>query len=362
MTDSGGAIYACPIAGNSYCDSLYASARSTGLEVREAVWSGRWLLGTLCPGDTLHLHWPSFQYYDPASRWKSTVGLLRFVTLSLLLRLRGVRIVWTAHNLYPHDGGKKLWVHRFARRFLVRIVDRIFVHGVTAARIVRAEFGVDSTILRIIPHGNWIGAYPNTISRSQARQLLALPKAAHVFLFIGLCKPYKGLEGLIEAMAQIEPGAILVIAGKFQSAGFQEALTAKAASVGIQRVILRPGFVDVSDLQVFLNAADTVVLPYREVLTSGAAMLAMSFGLPTVAPRKGALTDLVTEHCGVLYDSDSRDGLLDAMRLARSKPFSAERILAAAAMSTWEDAALALVEAHNGQAPIDSASTSCGRP
>src|SRR5262249_24426382 len=162
-----------------------------------------------------------------------------------LLRLRGVRVVWTAHNLYPHDGGKDLWLHRFARWFLVRIVDRIFVHGTTAAQIVQTEFGVDSTILRVISHGNWIRTYPTTISRSEARGRLGLPEAAHIYLFVGLCKPYKGLEALIEAMAQVDPGAILVIAGKFPSTAFQQTLTALAERAGVDKVILRPGFVDV---------------------------------------------------------------------------------------------------------------------
>jgi len=345
-----GAIYGCPLAGNSYCESLYASVRRLGMDVREACWSGRWLLARLRAGDTLHMHWPSFLYYDPGSRLKSAIGLLRFVTLCLLLRQRGVRIVWTAHNLYPHDGGKNLWMHRFSRWFIVRIADRIFVHGATAAEILRAEFGVDPAAMRVIPHGNWIGAFPNTITRSQARQRLGVSESTHVFLFIGLCKPYKGLDALIEVMAQLAPGATLVIAGKFPSAVYQERLMALAKRVGTDRVMVLPGFVDNADLQVFLNAADTVALPYRDILTSGAAMLALSFGRPVVAPRLGALVDVITEGCGVLYDSRDPAGLPNALRIARTTRFSEARILATAEAYTWEDAAVALAEAHAGRA------------
>ena len=177
----------------------------------------------------------------------------------LLLRARGVRIVWTAHNLYPHDGGKGAAVHRFARWFIVRIAHRIFVHGPSAAAIVRAEFKIDDERLRLIPHGNWIDTYPNTIGRLEARQRLGLPESAHVFLFIGLCKPYKGLDALIDAMVSLEPGSVLVIAGKFFSATYQAAISAMAERLGPQKVLIRPGFVDYRDLQVFLNAADTVV-------------------------------------------------------------------------------------------------------
>jgi glycosyltransferase involved in cell wall biosynthesis len=318
------------------------------MDVREAIWSGRWLLRELQARDTLHLHWPSFLYYRPNSRWKSAIGLCRLVVVCLLLRQRGVHIVWTAHNLYPHDGGRREWMHRFSRWFVVRIVDRIFVHGTTAAHIVRAEFGVDPALLQIIPLGNWIGKYANSVTRGEARQRLGVPESVHLFLFIGLCKPYKGLEALIEATANLDAGAFLIVAGKFPSAAYQATLSAVAERLGTDKVMLRPGFIEDADLQVFLNAADTVVLPYREVLTSGAAMLAMSFGRPVVAPRLGALIDLVNEDCGILYDSADPAGLLGALNAARSKHFNKDRILATAAASTFEDAARALAEAHSG--------------
>ncbi|MFX9042583.1 hypothetical protein ABTN45_19050, partial [Acinetobacter baumannii] len=92
--------------------------RGCGVDVQEGIWAGRWLLRHLGPGDTLHLHWPSYFYYHPSSRWRSLVSLLRFFAISSLLRLRGARIVWTAHNLYPHDGARAEWMHRLARRFL----------------------------------------------------------------------------------------------------------------------------------------------------------------------------------------------------------------------------------------------------
>ncbi|MEZ4597387.1 MAG: glycosyltransferase [Chloroflexota bacterium] len=52
---------------------------------------------------------------------------------------------------------------------------------------------------------------------------------------------------------------------------------------------LLPGNVPDDRMQVFLRAADVMVLPYRDVLTSGSAILAMTFGLPVVAPRIGCL-------------------------------------------------------------------------
>lgn len=346
---SRGTICGCPAKGNSYTESLYAAVRRRGIEVEAGIWAGRWLFEHVGPGDTLHLHWPSFLYYHPTSRVRSLISLLRFFAICMLLRLRGVRIVWTAHNLYPHDGAKSEWMHRLARRFLIRVADRIFVHGRTAAAIVRQEFNVSDDVLRIIPHGNWIGQpYPNTTSSDAARRSLGVPGSAYVFLFVGLCKPYKGLEALIDAMAAQGPGAFLLIAGKFPSPEYQEAIVARAEQVGTRLISIQPGYVEDSHMQLFLNAADAVVLPYREILTSGAAVLAMSFGRPVIAPRLGSLVDLVNDSCGILYGPDDTDGLPNAMRAARSTQFSEADILKHISNFTWDDAALPLIEVHCG--------------
>jgi beta-1,4-mannosyltransferase len=48
-------------------------------------------------------------------------------------------------------------------------------------------------------------------------------------------------------------------------------------------------------LQIYLRASDVVVLPYIEILNSGAAILALSFSRPVLVPARGALIDLREE-------------------------------------------------------------------
>ena len=80
---------------------------------------------------------------------------------------------------------------------------------------------------------------------------------------------------------------------------------------------MRLEFIPAEELQVYLNAADVVVLPYKDILTSGAAVLAMSFGKPVIAPKLGCVAELIEEGVGgFLYDPEDEDGLLNAMRKA----------------------------------------------
>jgi glycosyltransferase involved in cell wall biosynthesis len=75
-----------------------------------------------------------------------------------------------------------------------------------------------------------------------------------------------------------------------------------------------PGFVADGDVQVYMNACDVVVLPYRKTLSSGAALLAMSFARACVAPAQGSLSDVLDPAGAFLYDPDSEGGLPDALR------------------------------------------------
>ncbi len=67
-----------------------------------------------------------------------------------------------------------------------------------------------------------------------------------------------------------------------------------------------------------MNAADAVVLPYRQITTSGAAMLAWSFGKPVIAPALPAFTEpmAAAPFLGLLYDPARPDGLAEALRQA----------------------------------------------
>src|SRR5262249_2709411 len=107
------------------------------------------------------------------------------------------------------------------------------------------------------------------------------------------------------------PHARLVIAGR--PVGPDDTLRDAAVD---ERVRLHLRHVPDAEVQVFLNAADLVVLPYRAVLTSGAAMLALSFGRGIVAPRVGCLADLERTGAAILYDPVAPDGLPSALARA----------------------------------------------
>jgi len=61
-----------------------------------------------------------------------------------------------------------------------------------------------------------------------------------------------------------------------------------------------------------MNASDVVVLPFRDILISGSAILAMSFGKPVITPAIGCTLDILKDVGNFLYDPSNN--LFEVMR------------------------------------------------
>jgi beta-1,4-mannosyltransferase len=253
--------------------------------------------------DVLHLHWIELFFLYPES-WRSLKRWLSVMLGLLLARLWGVCLIYTVHNLEQHEGRRRHLV-RWGTWLLLRLCHGVHVHDVGAAEQLAREWGRTSGV-HIIPHGNYVGAYPNAVSRAEARRALDLPAdgaspRSLVYLSLGRVRPYKGLEGLIQVFQALEdPDAILLIAGEAQEQAYRHELLALAQDD--PRIRLHLAFVADDDLQRYFGACDVCVLPYEHVTTSGAAILAFSFGTPIIAPAMGCFRELVgAAERGMLY-------------------------------------------------------------
>ena len=101
------------------------------------------------------------------------------------------------------------------------------------------------------------------------------------------------------------------------------------------RITMITGFVPDDELQTYFNACDITVLSYAEVLTSGSAMLSLSFGRPVIAPAIGFMRDVIPPECGHLYDNAEPDGLHKAMIDAADKTYDKNTIIEEARKYQW---------------------------
>ena len=329
---------------HAYDRCFYPALENLGAQVIDGVFEGSWLWRELRPGDVLHLQWPSFLYAAARSRLGLLRSFARFVALLLLARLCGARLVWTAHNVMPHDPTPFPGMDRLGRWIVIALSHRIFVHGPSAAAIVEARFPqVKRKLTPLLQHGPVFDLYPRTRSRLQARAKLGIAPEAHVLLFIGQCKHYKNVHGLIEAFRALSGDSLLLIAGQFQRDEYRRKIVALAE--GDARIRLYPQYIPDDEIQDFLLACDCMVLPYLEVLTSGSVILAFSLGRPVVSMARGFLKDVVNEEVGLLFDPNDPDGLARALVEVRKRHFDEDAILAHVRRFSWIDSARAFLDA-----------------
>ncbi|HEV2761678.1 MAG TPA: glycosyltransferase, partial [Pyrinomonadaceae bacterium] len=266
--------------------------------------------------DVLHLHWiaPYLKGERAAARLGYALKLLLDVAL---VRLAGVRVVWTIHNRREHNS-KFPRVEAWARRGLAKLAGRVVVHNASVLEGLSSDLGISPNKAEVIPHGHF-RVYGSLTDPLEARRRLGLPPEGRVFLNFGMLRPYKGVERLLKLWREHAAefaGDTLVVAGKPVDESYGETLSRLA--VGVPGVHLNPRFVRDEDVPLYFSAADVVVLPFENILTSGSLILAMSYERPVVAPDLGGVRETLAESCRLLYDPADERGLEDVLRLARA--------------------------------------------
>lgn len=265
--------------------------------------------------DVLHLHWVELQFaYGHSGPLRARLDWLRLRLVLGYLRRRGTRLVYTVHNLHHHED-RFPHLQEAAHAWLFARADAVHVHDAATAEEVAARWGRRERVF-VIPHGHYREVYPADVSRAEARRRLDLPADAFVYLCLGQIRPYKGIDRLIHAFQTLQdPTAMLVIAGHLTSEAYGRHLHRLIG--GHPGIRLHTEYIPDHELQVFFNAADACVLPYRRTTTSGAALLALSFGKPIVAPALGPFPELIADGNGVLFAAGEAD-LIAALRAVRA--------------------------------------------
>lgn len=281
--------------------------------------------------DIIHLHWLHAFYYGD-NLVETVIKSVMFVVELSLLRLFGYSVVWTAHNRIPHDASWPTYHQVYRRLFVTFSAAAVVVHCPRAKDVLAQSYGLDKRVMEkfhVVPHGNYIGDYANNISREQARESLSLGDET-TFLFFGGLRPYKGVEDLLSAYKGLDDSHThLIIAGSPSSERYGRQLEARVKNR--DDVTLITEFIPDEDLQIYFNAADMGIFPFRDVLTSGSVISALSFGCPPIVPNIGCNEYLVGDNAGIVYEpekplenilADACDADIDAMRddaLTRAK-------------------------------------------
>ncbi|OKH11498.1 glycosyltransferase [[Limnothrix rosea] IAM M-220] len=268
--------------------------------------------------DVLHLHWLN-PYLKGENWFVKFVYCIKFLIDICLVKLLGVKIVWTIHNLAAHNT-KFPRLEKVVKQCFLWLNDQTIVHSEAAKVLVLQAYFVSEAKVTVIPHGHYRDVYPAAIAPELAREKLGLPPTGLIFLNFGLLKPYKGVDKLIEiwrSHSEDLQDTQLLIVGKALDEDYGETLMQLSASVG--GIELRDEFVPETEIHLYFSAADVVVLPFQQILTSGSLLLAMSYGKPIIAPRFASLEETIGNASDLLYDADQEDALWQIIQRATAQ-------------------------------------------
>jgi glycosyltransferase involved in cell wall biosynthesis/putative sterol carrier protein len=306
-----------------YSLPLAAALRRLGLTVVSMAsandFTHEWI-SQVPQGSVLHFHFP--HYFFTTEDHSTTSSLLReWKTKLEFARSRGLGIVWTIHNLYPHDARHHDLQHE-ARLLLCRIATGLVAHCNYAATEVVKRFSPSADCV-VIPHGGYTEMY-SSFPRGYARERLGVDRNAKVFLHFGNIKRYKGSLRLINAFKAVATSdARLIIAGRASAdAGDLAGEIVRAARTD-SRISLKLWHIPEADLPLYYAASDFVVAPYVDILTSGNVPMAQSLARPMIVPALGCIPEMTTPDSAIVYPSKA--GALEEA-LARAMSLDADRL------------------------------------
>jgi D-inositol-3-phosphate glycosyltransferase len=201
------------------------------------------------------------------------------------------RIALICHNVLPHEtrpGDRAL-----TKRLLARC-DVVLTHTDEQAALAQELGAANVRTAELPPHGPGTSTTP-----AQGEDGAPKNRGGAGLLFFGFIRPYKGVDVLLRAMAEV-PDARLVIAGEVWDG--EDRLRALVNELGLaDRVDLRLSYLANDELVALMREADAMVLPYTSGTGTQQVRVAQAHGVPVIASRISTMPEQV---------NDGVDGLL----------------------------------------------------
>lgn len=273
--------------------------------------------------DIFHVHWPEVFAGIRLRPWQKLRGDVIGVNFKLTIdriRRSGGRLVWTVHDLDPHDSRlvKDPYYQRLMEMFEAR-VDGLISLTERGVPQIRAHFPavVDRPVF-VTPHPHYREDSLRPRPAERSREMFGLPEGDFVFGLLGTLRPNKGAAELIRAFrAWPSAGASLLVAGSVQE---NYARTLQDLAAGDRRIVLKFGRLSDEMLLKAHDAIDVLVFPASNYFNSGTVLKALSLDVPVLAyatPANREIEKSLSPAWMQLFDGALDGSVLEGMRQAR---------------------------------------------
>ena len=160
-----------------------------------------------------------------------------------------------------------------------------------------------------IPHPIY-DSFGEIVDKSKAKQNLSLDKDGKYLLFFGFVRKYKGLDIMLDVMADRrirDLGVKLIVAGEFYDN--KEEYISQIDVLGIKdNIILKSDFIPEEDVKNYFCASDMITQTYRTATQSGVTQIAYHFERPMLVTNVGGLAEIVPHNkVGYVCDINTKD-------------------------------------------------------
>jgi glycosyltransferase involved in cell wall biosynthesis len=263
--------------------------------------------------DKLVIQWhPAFFYRNSSISDRSAIDVAMAAVFKLVPQVE----VWVHEYEYAEVTASA--TRRRAAKLAFSQVDRIVFHSEAERDLFLAAVPVDAGRTVISEHGH--AFLPRTsMTREQARESLGIAPDAFTFLCIGFIQRHKGFDRAVRAFGRLGPAphARLDVVGstRLEEPEFLAYLSELEWLTGSDpRTTLHAGYVSDELFDRWILASDVVVLPYREIWSSGVLERAALFDRPVIATRVGGLEEQAAQRRVTFVDDDN--ALAEAMAAA----------------------------------------------
>ena len=213
-----------------------------------------------------------------------TIPLFDFFAFVLFKTLK-YRIIITQHNFKEHDKKK---VSKYKLKCFNK-VDKI----ICLSDFNKKQFPDHlKSKIEVIKHGN---VYEKEIEKYAIKGLKKNKRLIYKLLFIGLIRPYKGLENLIDAYKSLPEDfkntVQLEIVGNALNKNYLKEL--KIKQDGCLNIQICDKYLEYSEMVSIIQSSDVGVLPYISATQSGIPYLFASLNKPIIITNVGALPEQV---------------------------------------------------------------------
>lgn len=249
------------------------------------------LVSYICSQIYLYKHIKIHEYSIIHFQWLK-LPLVDYFLLKLLKRTSSnIKIIYTAHNLLPHNTGNK-YLRIYKKIF--KTVDGIIVHSQVTKRELIRKFDIGNKNIFIIQHGVLRLQHDSREVGMIVEKLRDQHGLADklIFSFLGNIHEGKGIDLLVRAW---ENSALLknndkvkvIIAGKSNSKS--RYLFKKLSK--IDNVYLDIRNLTNDEFTAYLKVSDVVILPYKNISQSGLLLSAIFEKVPVLVSNVGGLSE-----------------------------------------------------------------------